>query len=66
MTASFPKTAPIYPYLLMNLAGLTEQIIGQDNSSGTAEFGLESDGEIRSSIVNLRMRAKEHSVSLVG
>ena len=47
-------------------AGLPEQVTGQDAVAGTVDFGIENEGEVRSSIVNLRLKAKEHSVSLVG
>ena len=39
---------------------------GQDAVAGAVDFGIENEGEVRSSIVNLRLKAKEHSVSLVG
>ena len=48
------------------LPGHTEQTVGQESVTGAAEFGLENEGDARTSIVNLRMRAKEHSISLVG
>ena len=55
-----------FNYVRYVSASLPEQVTGQDAVTGTVDFGIETEGEVRSSIVNLRLKAKEHSVSLVG
>ena len=56
----------IYTNFVNSFSDPNEQAVGQDGVNGAVDFGLENEGDARSSIVNLRMRAKEHSISLVG